>query len=392
MQGAHHLRQDRPAEVQGPRSSRTTSTPSTSAAAPTASRPRPRPTSARTSPSSPSARARCWPSVVRGRRYYDPALGAQQKAERQGAGRLRPRRHGQRGLADPGRARQGRPFPKVLAAKARHKRAPGRSATSPTHVQQELRTKLKLTDAEHRPRRPADHHDDRQARPRTRRSQAVQDDLPTGPGTSDAAGRARVAIKPGDGAIVAMYGGADFRRASSTRPPTRRMQAGSTFKPFALIAGAGAGRSARHDPSTATARSGSPSSEQATRARAQLRRRAVRQHRPAARATAHSVNTVFARLNIEVGADKTREAAIAAGLPANTARPGGQPLQRLRYGEPARHRHGQRLRDDRGQGDAGDAVPGQEGDQRGRLGRTTRPRSRPRSPSTRTWPSTPPRR
>ena len=35
-------------------------------------------------------------------------------------------------------------------------------------------------------------------------------------------------------------------------------------------------------------------------------------------ATAHSVNTVFARLNIQVGADKTREAAIAAGLPANT--------------------------------------------------------------------------
>ena len=79
-QGDHHLHQDRQAEVQGPDPRelpqhhllrpRRVRHPDRVA----------RPTSARTSPSSPPPRARCSPRSSAGRRFYDPGLGAEQKA------------------------------------------------------------------------------------------------------------------------------------------------------------------------------------------------------------------------------------------------------------------------------------------------------------------------
>ena len=45
-----------------------------------------------------------------------------------------------------------------------------------------------------------------------------------------------VAVKPGDGAVFAMYGGADYQKRQISSATDAIMQAGSTFKPFALIA------------------------------------------------------------------------------------------------------------------------------------------------------------
>ena len=43
-------------------------------------------------------------------------------------------------------------------------------------------------------------------------------------------------IKPGDGAIVAMYGGKDYQKEQFNTATEATMQAGSTFKIFALLA------------------------------------------------------------------------------------------------------------------------------------------------------------
>ena len=59
--------------------------------------------------------------------------------------------------------------------------------------------------------------------------------MPTGPGTSTLQA-GLVAIKPGDGAVVAMYGGEDYAKIQLNSATGATMQAGSTFKPFALIA------------------------------------------------------------------------------------------------------------------------------------------------------------
>ena len=45
-----------------------------------------------------------------------------------------------------------------------------------------------------------------------------------------------VAIKPGDGAVVAMYGGADYAKTQFNNATQAIMQGGSNFKPFAVLA------------------------------------------------------------------------------------------------------------------------------------------------------------
>ena len=45
-----------------------------------------------------------------------------------------------------------------------------------------------------------------------------------------------VAIKPGDGAVVAMYGGTDYAKDQYNTSTQAIMQGGSNFKPFAVLA------------------------------------------------------------------------------------------------------------------------------------------------------------
>jgi membrane peptidoglycan carboxypeptidase len=145
--------------------------------------------------------------------------------------------------------------------------------------------------------------------------QAVQDNSPTGPGTGDLH-TGLAAIKPGTGAVVAMYGGADYAKRQFNSATDAHLQAGSTFKVFALLAGL------REDVSTMNRYDGHspqyfPEFASADNPRGEVSNYGDEQfgYINLVTATAHSVNTVFARLNIEVGPANTMEAAVDAGLP-----------------------------------------------------------------------------
>ena len=120
------------------------------------------------------------------------------------------------------------------------------------------------------------------------------------------------AVKPGDGAIVAMYGGADFQKRQLNSATDAIMQAGSTFKPFAIIGGLQQGISTK-----TTFNGNSPITVGTTKVPNEFNQSFgtidLR------RATAKSVNTVFVGLNNKIGPANTKNAAIAAGMPENTA-------------------------------------------------------------------------
>jgi membrane peptidoglycan carboxypeptidase len=154
---------------------------------------------------------------------------------------------------------------------------------------------------------------------------AVNDRMPTGQGTKNLhAGL--VAIKPGDGAVVAMYGGKDYQKVQFNTATDARLQAGSTFKVFTLIATLQdgestktrySGKSPQYFPEFEDNRAGASQDERRGKVsnfgNEQFGEIDVRN------ATAHSVNTIFAQMNIKVGAQATVDAATAAGLPEKTA-------------------------------------------------------------------------
>jgi membrane peptidoglycan carboxypeptidase len=140
---------------------------------------------------------------------------------------------------------------------------------------------------------------------------AIKDELPTDGDKGVHAGLA--AVLPGNGAVVAMYGGPDaverpFNDATQAGP-----QAGSTFKPFTLAAALESGMSLRsrfdgHSPRTFPG--GYKVSNFGNEQYGYI---------DLLKATSSSVNTVYVQVNDAVGPEKTMEAAIKAGLPKNTA-------------------------------------------------------------------------
>lgn len=117
-------------------------------------------------------------------------------------------------------------------------------------------------------------------------------------------------VKPGDGAILALYGGDDFRVTQWNDATQTHMQAGSTFKIFTLVAALQQGISTktRYDGSSPMKPPGwsTPVNNSGGHDYGPVDLR---------EATAKSVNTVFAQLNADVGPAKTREVAVAMGLP-----------------------------------------------------------------------------
>jgi membrane peptidoglycan carboxypeptidase len=139
---------------------------------------------------------------------------------------------------------------------------------------------------------------------------AIAAELPTS-GTKGV-GAGLVAITPGDGAVVAMYGGKDAVATPYNSATQAIMQAGSTFKPFALAAALESGVSlrTRFDGSSPQRFPGGYTvsnfgGEQFGRI-------------DLLKATADSVNTVYVQLNEQVGPQRTQAAAIAAGYPQGT--------------------------------------------------------------------------
>ena len=127
---------------------------------------------------------------------------------------------------------------------------------------------------------------------------------------------ALVAIRPGTGEVIAMYGGKDYVVRQLNDATQSIALAGSTFKPFAIIAGLEAGI-----PLTSMWNGDSPQtfddlgkpylvSNYGDEGWGQV---------DLLTATQHSVNTVFVPLGIKAGMDKVVDAARRAGIPESVA-------------------------------------------------------------------------
>ncbi|WP_432512796.1 transglycosylase domain-containing protein [Kineococcus sp. SYSU DK001] len=139
--------------------------------------------------------------------------------------------------------------------------------------------------------------------------EAVQDQLPSK--LPQGFHVALSAIDPATGGVTAMYGGADYLATQYNDVTQARAQPGSTFKPFALVAGLEKGISLR---TTFNGANGQEVDGNRFRnfgdesfGRIDL-----------VTATEHSVNTVYAQLNDRVTPAATRDAAVAAGYPEDT--------------------------------------------------------------------------
>ena len=120
-----------------------------------------------------------------------------------------------------------------------------------------------------------------------------------------------VAMKPGDGAVVAMYGGADYAKNQLNTATQAILQGASNFKPFAVLA------AVRDGISIKTRFNGNqPQTIDGTR----IVNYGGRSYGMVdmTRMIGRSINTAFVNLNKTVGPAKTRQAAIDAGIPANT--------------------------------------------------------------------------
>jgi membrane peptidoglycan carboxypeptidase len=127
---------------------------------------------------------------------------------------------------------------------------------------------------------------------------------------------ALIAIRPGTGEVVAMYGGKDYVTRQLNDATQSIALAGSTFKPFAIIAGLEAGI-----PLTSMWNGDSPQtfddlgkpyevSNYGNEGWGQV---------DLLTATQHSINTVFVPLGMKAGMDKVVDAARRAGIPESVA-------------------------------------------------------------------------
>lgn len=253
-------------------------------------------------------------SVIRGPSFYDPAEG------KDAAANARARwEYVADGMASQGwitaAERQDMAFPKIGAPRARVGTS-GPNGYIVKQVRDELLKKLKLTDAQ------IDTGGLRITTTIDKKKQdaavaAVQERLPKDPKNLHAG---LASIVPGDGAVVAMYGGANYQARQFNDATDATIQAGSTFKIFTLIAylnsdhGTNAifnGASPQFFSQMADPNASDPF----------FREGGVRNFggesfgsMNVVDATARSVNTIYARMNIEATPKRTMESARAAGV------------------------------------------------------------------------------
>jgi membrane peptidoglycan carboxypeptidase len=125
-----------------------------------------------------------------------------------------------------------------------------------------------------------------------------------------------VAIRPGTGEIIAMYGGKDYLTRQLNDATQAIAQAGSTFKPFALIASLEQGI-----PLTSMWNGDSPQTFDDAGKPYPVANYGLEGWGQISllKATASSVNTVFVPLGIKVGPDNVVDAARRAGIPESVA-------------------------------------------------------------------------
>ena len=125
-----------------------------------------------------------------------------------------------------------------------------------------------------------------------------------------------VSIRPGTGEIVALYGGKDFLVNQFSNATQATTQAGSTFKPFALVAALEQGI-----PLTSVWDGQSPQVFDDLGKPYPVFNYGNEQYGliDLKQATAESVNTIFVPLGIKVGPDKVVDVARRAGIPTSVA-------------------------------------------------------------------------
>jgi membrane peptidoglycan carboxypeptidase len=125
-----------------------------------------------------------------------------------------------------------------------------------------------------------------------------------------------VAIRPGTGEIIAMYGGKDYLTRQLNDATQAIAQAGSTFKPFALIAAL-----QQEIPLTSMWNGDSPQTFDDAGKPYPVANYGFEGWGQISllKATASSVNTVFVPLGIQVGPENVVEAARRAGIPESVA-------------------------------------------------------------------------
>ncbi|WP_328794715.1 transglycosylase domain-containing protein [Herbidospora solisilvae] len=138
-------------------------------------------------------------------------------------------------------------------------------------------------------------------------SDAVADVLPEGTPKKVRAGLA--AVDPGNGEVVAFYGGRDYAQSEWNSAFDAKVQAGSTFKAYALAAALqdGVPLTQRYYGNSPMYVNGAaiPNSGGSSYGSVNL-----------VQATQYSVNTAFVDLGQQIGLDKIAAAAEAAGIPA----------------------------------------------------------------------------
>ena len=125
-----------------------------------------------------------------------------------------------------------------------------------------------------------------------------------------------VSIRPGTGEIVAMYGGKDYLARQLNDATQSIAQAGSTFKPFALVAALEQGI-----PLTSMWNGDTPQTFDDAGKPYPVANFGLEGWGQISllSATAHSVNTVFVPLGIKVGPDNVVDVARRAGIPESVA-------------------------------------------------------------------------
>src|SRR6478736_198918 len=120
-----------------------------------------------------------------------------------------------------------------------------------------------------------------------------------------------VAVRPGDGAVVAMYGGADYAKSQFNTSTQAIMQGASNFKPFAVLAAVrdGVSTKTKFDGDQPQEIDGTKITNFGDRSYGMVDMR---------RMIGRSINTAFVNLNSTITPALTRQAAIDAGIPEKT--------------------------------------------------------------------------
>ena len=121
------------------------------------------------------------------------------------------------------------------------------------------------------------------------------------------------AVRPGDGAVLAMYGGADYVERPGVNNATTKLQGGSTIKPFGLVKALEDeislesryhGDSPLDDPAI-----GPPVNNQGSRSYGEV---------DLITATERSINTAFVDLTYQLGYERVIDTIVRAGVPADS--------------------------------------------------------------------------